>query len=51
MGEEQDAHGGELVERFAVTSTPTVVFLRGGDEVDRLSGGVSLAAIEAALAD
>ena len=39
-----------LVDRFAVTSTPTLVFLRGGDEVNRLAGAVSLGEIADAMA-
>ncbi len=40
----------DLVERFAVTSTPTLVFLRGGAEVGRLAGMVSLGAVAGLLA-
>lgn len=40
----------DVVERYRVASTPTLVFLRGGDEIDRLAGAVSLGAIVGSLA-
>lgn len=40
----------DLVARFDVMSTPTLIFLRSGDEVDRLAGAVSLGAVVEALA-
>ena len=40
-----------LVDRYRVTSTPTLVFLRQGDEVGRLAGAVSLGDIAEALAE
>ena len=39
----------ELVERYDITATPTLVFLRDGNEVQRLAGAVSLGAIVEAL--
>ncbi len=41
----------DVVERFGVTRTPTLVFLRHGDEVHRISGAATPAAIAQALAD
>ena len=39
----------ELVDRYKVTTTPTLVFLRGGDEVHRLVGAAPPSAIDAAI--
>ncbi len=38
-----------LVERFEVMSTPTLVFLRSGDEVHRFTGAVPVSEIAGAL--
>ncbi len=40
----------DVVERFEVTATPTLVFLRGGDEVHRITGAVPPSAISEAMA-
>lgn len=39
----------DLIERFGVQSTPTLVYLRAGDEVHRSAGAVTPSTIEAAL--
>ena len=39
----------DLVDRFEVTRTPTLVFLRQGDEVHRISGAATPAAIAEAM--
>ncbi|MEM9653936.1 MAG: thioredoxin family protein [Actinomycetota bacterium] len=36
----------ELVDRFSITTTPTLVYLRGGDEVHRTEGASPPSAIE-----
>ena len=39
----------DLVEKYQITSTPTFVFMRGGDEVHRITGAAPPSAIEEAL--
>ncbi len=39
----------DLVDRFEVTRTPTLVFLRQGDEVHRITGAATPAAISEAM--
>jgi thioredoxin len=39
-----DAHP-DVVDRYGVTSTPTLVFVRGGEEVERLKAPISLSHI------
>lgn len=39
----------DLVDRFEVGQTPTLVFLRQGDEVHRISGAATPAAIAEAM--
>ena len=41
----------DLVERYDVRSTPTLVYLRDGSEVYRSAGAVTPTAVSAALAD
>lgn len=41
----------DLVERYDVMATPTLVFIRGGDEVHRIAGAATPSTIEAALID
>ena len=39
----------ELVDRFEVTTTPTLVFIRGGDEVHRITGASPISTIDEAM--
>ena len=39
----------EIVERFDVTQTPTLIFLKQGDEVHRISGAATPATIAEAM--
>ena len=39
----------DLVEKYDIASTPTFVFIRGGEEVYRITGATPPSAIEAAL--
>ena len=39
----------DLVEKYDIASTPTFVFIRGGEEVHRITGATPPSAIEAAL--
>ena len=39
----------DLVERYGIGSTPTLVFLRGGDEVHRVVGAAPPSAIAEAM--
>jgi len=39
----------DVVSRYNVTSTPTLIFVRRGDEVDRLAGSTAPSAIQAML--
>lgn len=41
----------DVVERFGVMSTPTLLFMRGGDEVHRLAGAATPSTIAEAMAD
>lgn len=41
----------DLVERYEVTTTPTLVMLHGGREVGRVTGAATPSAIRAALAE
>jgi len=36
----------DLVDRYSITTTPTLVFVRGGDEVHRIEGAVPLGTVE-----
>ena len=40
----------ELVEKYDVRSTPTLVFLRGGDELHRIAGAMTPSTVSEALA-
>ncbi len=39
----------DLAERYDVTTTPTLVFMRSGDEVHRITGAVPPSAIDEAM--
>lgn len=39
----------DVVDRYQVTATPTLLFLRGGEEVERIAGAVSLGHIVEAM--
>ncbi len=39
----------DLVEKYDITSTPTFVFVRGGEEVHRITGATPPSAIDAAI--
>jgi len=39
----------EIVERYDVMTTPTLIFVDGGDEVDRMSGAATPSAIDEVL--
>ena len=39
----------DLVEKYDISSTPTFVFVRGGEEVHRITGATPPSAIDAAI--
>jgi thioredoxin 1 len=39
----------DVVDRYCVMSTPTLVFVQGGDEVDRITGAATPSTIEGVL--
>lgn len=39
----------EIVERYDVMTTPTLIFIRGGDEVHRLTGSATPSTIAGAM--
>ena len=39
----------DLVDRFHVSTTPTLVFLRGGQEVHRIAGAAPMSDVEQAM--
>ncbi len=39
----------DLVDRYQVTTTPTLVFVRAGDEVHRITGAVPMGTVEQAM--
>lgn len=41
----------DLVERFDVRSTPTIVYLRDGEEIHRTAGAVTVSSVSATLDD
>ncbi len=40
----------DIVEKYGVTATPTFVFIKGGDEVARITGAVTMGEIAETLA-
>ena len=40
----------DLVDRFEITTTPTLVFMRSGDEVHRITGAAPPSEIDEAMA-